>query len=285
MKKTMKLAHSLSTRPWRLNVFGFDGMLRLIGTVWYYSLSVAYALRIGAEIELHTDTLGERLLGHLPYTRIYTDLDDMPSNISSRFWAAGKMFALGNMDLGDVHIDGDVFFKKRSLLDDLERAPWDVLAQSVEDEQWVRSCYIREMKPFRIVPDVCESICLSLEDCKCAYNTGAVGFRMETLRRAFVNGYKTVVSAVSEAAGSDLDNSLFSTPDLVAEQLYIRQVAEAGKAEVRMVVDDPFSDLPAKIGYQHVLTSRKYAHIDRVKALLEVINPKIYANTKKLCHT
>ena len=70
-------------------------MKRLIGNIWYYALSVAYAKRSGASIDLYTDTLGSKLLSDIPYDNIYVTLDDLPSDLNPRFWAAGKMYALG----------------------------------------------------------------------------------------------------------------------------------------------------------------------------------------------
>lgn len=281
----MKLIHSLSTRPWRLNVFGYDGMKRLIGSVWYYSLSLAYALRIGAEIELHTDTLGERLLSHLPYSRILTDLDDMPTDISPRFWAAGKMFALDNMSVGDIHIDGDVFIKRRSLLDEMEQADWDAIVQSKEDETWVRACYGRELSAFRDAEAVCAQAGLDLTDLEGAYNTGCVGFRDGNLKSKFAEGYKKIAKAVSDTSEGRLDIRSLATPDLVAEQLYVRQLCDRNGAKVKTLLKEPYSDEPANIGYQHVLTVAKFNEVERVKALLGAVNPQIYAKTKRLCHT
>lgn len=281
----MKLIHSLNTRPWVLNAYGYDGMTRMTGTVWYYALSVAYAQRIGAEIELHTDTLGARLLGHLPYSDIRLSLDDMPRGISPRFWAAGKIFALEASRPGDVHIDGDVFIKKRQLLDDIASSHWDVVVQSEEDENWVRNCYIPQMGVFRRHCEQCEAVGLNLDDTAGAYNTGLLGIRSEEVRRSFTDGYRKLTEGLSAAQGDYLDGQIFATPDLVAEQLYIRQVAQANGAEVKVVLEAPGTDEPVEKGYQHVLTSRKFNELSRVKALLEAINAKIYTQTKRLCHT
>jgi len=99
-----------------------------------FAVSCAYAKKLGATIELHTDNLGKKLLGFLPYDAIHTTLEGLAieGDFDNNFWTAGKIETLKNMQLGDVHIDGDFFVKTPETLAMLFNFDGDVLFQCSE---------------------------------------------------------------------------------------------------------------------------------------------------------
>jgi len=252
----------------------------MIGNVWYFSLSMAYAIRSGAEITLHTDTLGAALLGHLPYTEIRLTLDDMPPGLHPRFWAAGKMWALAAEPAGSVHIDGDVFIKRPALAEDIAASEWDFIAQHWESSEW----YEKENVLFDAAPKICASLGIDVHRIG-AYNTGVLGFRDESMRDEYLSAYRSAALALSTRCRDILDQGHSLTPDVIIEQRHSFQICERHNARVKLILpcESGHGKLAAEIGYQHVLTSRKFELLDRCRDTLRRHFPYIYEKTYKLC--
>ncbi len=268
----MKLIHSFWTRPLEGRMYGIDRLDHLVGDVWMFALSVAYARREGFDIELHTDSLGAALLGHLPYGAVHLTLDGMPRDISPRFWAAGKIWAIEAAGDGAVHIDGDVFIKDAALLDCPEGT--GLIVQSVEPDQsrfwdmplagWREFCVGRGI-PLSATTD---------------YNTGVLGIFDSGLRRGFVDGYRRFARAAAEHYGGTLDGNEWLTPDLFAEQMQLYLLAQRAGVTVKTVLGDD-GTVPA--GFQHLITSAKYTAVPKVRATLKRFFPNIYQATYRLC--
>lgn len=276
----MRFVHSFNTRPMAIDCYGVDSLRRLLGSVWYFALSVAYIKRAGHEIVLHTDSLGRALLGHIPYDQIHLTLDNMPEELHPRFWAAGKIWALAAEGAGVVHIDGDVFIKRRELADELADEGWDFIAQHYESSEW----YEKENVLYDLAPEVC--LVRGLDTHRCgAYNTGVLGFRDPALMRDFIHGYKEIAMYFSAHHSDVLDSDSFLTPDVILEQRYVHQLCSRHGARVKLVLPGASrhgAQAVAK-GFQHVLTSRKFEQLDKCRAALERVAPDIYLNTLKIC--
>lgn len=280
MGRRVTFIHSLNTRPMFIDCYGVDTLRRLFGNVWYYSLSVAYAKASGARIVLHTDSLGAALLGHLPYDDIRHTLDDMPRDIHPRFWAAGKMWALAAEEPGAIHIDGDVFVKRPDIANDIADSEWDMIVQHYESSEW----YEAENVLYDRYPDVC--LARGLDHHRTgAYNTGVLGFRDRALRDTYISTYRDIAGFFSSRCSDLLDSHHMLTPDVIIEQRYAYQLAQATGARTKIVLPGTtgHSEYAAKIGFQHVITSSKFYRLDRCKKVLQKINPIIYDKTNKLC--
>lgn len=276
----MKFIHSFNTRPMAINCYDVSGLRRLLGNVWYFALSVAYIRRAGYPIVLHTDTLGAALLGHLPYDDVKLTLDDMPDDLHPRFWAAGKMWALEAEGTGAVHIDGDVFIKRRELADDMAHSGWDFIAQHYESSEW----YEKENVLFDRAPEACAAHGLYPHR-NGAYNTGVLGFRDAALMRDFIGGYKDLAAYFSRSHGTVLDSDDFLTPDVILEQRRAYQLCAGHHSRVKLVLpgDANHGAQAVAAGYQHVVTSRKFEQLDCCRKALEKISPDISHKTLKLC--
>ncbi|MFH8143477.1 MAG: hypothetical protein K1V88_08645, partial [Muribaculaceae bacterium] len=261
----MRLVHSFNTRPLSIDCYGVDSLRRMAGNIWYYALSVAYAKAAGAEIELHADSLGAALLGHLPYDSVHLTLDSMPRELHPRFWAAGKMWAIEAAGPGAVHIDGDVFIKRRSLLDDIAGSRWDFIAQHYESSEW----YEKENVLFDRHPRVCASRGLDTHR-PGAYNTGAIGFRDPALMESYLAAYKGMALELSGLARGLLDGGRDLTPDVIIEQRHAFQLCRRAGARVKLMLpgDTGHGQTATRIGYQHVVTSRKFELLDKCRAAL-----------------
>lgn len=279
------LIHSFNTRPLAINCYDTGGFARMCGNIWYFALSMAYVRALGARIELHTDSLGERLLGFLPYDSVHLTLDAMDADISPRFWAAGKVLALEAAAPGSIHIDGDVFIKKGAVLEAIEARPEAGLV--VQHREPGYPSYGAEAVRFKAVGSTCADCGIDLADTDNAYNTGFVGFRSQSLLRRWAEAYRTVACAYTAAYRDQIDTDAFAgvTPDLITEQLAIFQLARAEGVEACELLGDRAFDraFTGALGYQHVPTMHKFTFLPRVKAILRARFPEIYTKTSKIC--
>ena len=273
----LKLIHSFNTRPFFINAYDVSPITRMIGNIWYYALSVAYVKSFGASIELHTDTLGKALLGSLPYDKIHLTLDSLPTDLHPRFWAAGKMWALDASGPGVIHIDGDVFLKKSSLLKDIENSTWDFIGQSFESAEW----YVNEGK------HIFKSVGIDLDSINGAYNTGVIGFRNPKLLREFTESYKEKALEISRKYKETLESSPYLTPDIVLEQYNVYQICEKRGANVKLIIPrgQDINEEATKIGYQHCFTQTKFSQLDKCSETLKKVSPEIYNKIEKLCQS
>lgn len=273
----MKFVHSLSTRPMLQPCYGIDGLKRLLAQVWYFSLSVAYIKRLGAEISLHTDSLGAAMLSHLPYSDIHLTLDP-PSGIHPRFWAAGKFLSLQKEEAPVVHIDGDVFIKSPLCLNTIEELlrSHPIVVQSSDPARM----YVREVPLFEKEPEFCAAHYCT-PDGQDALNTGILGFRDEVTRENVVKNYLEIARYFSEKHAVELEEDDFLTPDLIAEQKMITGWSEAHGQTPGILLSD--ISRAQNIGYQHVYTVAKFRSLKMCADTLRIINPAIYRATELIC--
>lgn len=276
----MRFIHSFSTRPLSVDLYGYDALRRMAGNIWYFALSVAYLRRLGVKAVLHTDTLGAALLGHLPYDEVRLTLDDMPASIHPRFWAAGKVWALMAEPVGAIHIDGDVFIKSDKVLRHIDSQRWDFLAQHFESSEW----YEKENVVFDMDLPFIERQGIRPHD-NGAYNTGVIAFGSEELRDSYCRAYRLCAAHFSAVARGVLDGDNMLTPDVIIEQRHAFQICKRCNARVSLILPSASSlkEQANAIGYQHVLTGRKFDDLDRCKATLERIDKDIYHKTELLC--
>lgn len=273
----LKLIHSFNTKPFFINAYNVPQTTRMMGNIWYYALSFAYVKSFGASIELHTDTLGKALLSSLPYDKIHLTLDSLPTDLHPRFWAAGKIWALDASGPGVIHIDGDVFLKRSSLLEDIENSTWDFIGQSFEPTE----CYVNEGK------SMFKSVGIDLESIHGAYNTGVIGFRNPELLKEFTKSYKEKALEISRKHGKTLESSSFLTPDLILEQYNAYRICEKRGANVKLILPQglDINEEAIRIGYQHCLTCSKFSQLDKCSETLKRVSPEIYNKINKLCQS
>lgn len=274
----MKFIHSFSTKPLLINCYTIDGMQRLIAQIWYFSTSVAYLKKIGETIILHTDTLGSKLLGHLPYDEIKLTLDDMPDDINPRFWAAGKFVALKNESAPCIHIDGDVFIKSSNLAHHMKSIleTNDMLVQGSDPA----IMYEKETPLFLKHVNFCkEHYCEP--DNKDALNTGILGFKDNDVKNKIINNYFEIVRYFSEKEKDILNTENSLTPDLIAEQKMIAGFAASGQIKVSKLLNSPYD--ADRLNYQHVYSIMKLRTVKLCADTLRNLNPELYKETYKVC--
>jgi hypothetical protein len=269
--KKLRLCHSFWSAPCS------DGD-KLRANVWLYALSVAYAKKTGAKIVLHTDEKGKELLGFLPYDELHTTLQGI--TVNPRFWAAGKIFAQAAEPLGSIHIDGDVFIKRKNTIDLRRFQASDLIIQNIENFEYP---YIVHNIPYvkqALVRDAEMSKRLRLDENLSSYNCGVVGFNSQELKDQYISGYKRLynilVSNKKVLRTIELNRELI--PDLVIEQYWLTALAESRNAKVYALIADNYQRDAIRIHYTHLLGKTKYNGDvqKRIREMLKALNENIY---------
>ena len=263
--------HSLWTAPMQ------SDKRKLEVTALVYSLSVAYLKRFGCSINLHTDSLGKKLLGGIGYDHIYLTVEEIPTNISPKIFAYPKSMALEKEPVGTVHIDGDVFIKTEECLDRIFNHDCECVVQSYETQlPWLQSA-----KTF-MIPVLAENLLstgekLEIRDYDC--NTGVIGFFNDELKNLYISNYQELAKKLSKYEYLYLVNNQdgkFNCPDFVFEQQLILYLTRNKKVRCVLPVDSmPYTEerneVAKQIGYTHLLGPTKYDEdvIEKVKGRLE----------------
>lgn len=98
--------------------------------ICYYTLSCLYANESGIDLTLHTDSKFAEFI-YAPYKNIKITMDNVP-DIHKLIWAYSKFISLDKEPLGTIHIDGDVFLKDKSIINQLDFSEYDCMVQSLE---------------------------------------------------------------------------------------------------------------------------------------------------------
>lgn len=275
----MALVHSLWTKPMLKNSRGEQLQKQIETTVWCSASSVAYAKKHNEEIHLYADGLGRDLLSFLPYDDV--KVLDVPDNIPTEFWAAGKFFALADMNLGDIHVDNDVFLKTPELISELKNglSENDLIVQSIEDSWQVLNSY------YKMCRDVVKLNGIEFfnhleADYSPAYNCGVVGFNDEEFKRLYLDSYiNNICQIYSNPKAMDLiRNNENVWMDLLCEQQHLYNLAEMYDYKVYNLLGtgDEVFERSVALGYQHLLGPEKWILLDDIKVQLENLNPEIY---------
>lgn len=157
---------------------------------------------------------------------------------------------------------------------------WDFIAQHYESSEW----YEKENILFDRHPRVCASRGLDTHR-PGAYNTGAIGFRDPALMESYLAAYKGMALELSGLARGLLDGGRDLTPDVIIEQRHAFQLCRRAGARVKLMLpgDTGHGQTATRIGYQHVVTSRKFELLDKCRAALLAISPEIHEKTSRIC--
>ena len=278
----MRIFQSLWTKP-ALDK-RWDQSNQLEANIWLYTLSVIYAKKIGLEIVLHTDSLGKSLLSHLPYDKIYTTLNNIPSNIPTMIWAYGKFVALEKEPLGSIHIDGDVFLKHEGIKNKLEFSDYDMIVQNQESVAGTYPTIENTMIKYGVLGQ-------NVLTANFAYNCGIIGFNNENLKQQYLSFYHKHVNKIlhNSAIKNIMHSDKFFCVDLPLEQHSIATLSSNYKVKQLLTnkpggaaITDSTIQSAIKIGYQHLIGKEKYSYIDRIKVYVLALDSELYYKTKKV---
>lgn len=284
----MALVHSLWTKPMLKNTRGENTKKQIETTVWCSASSVAYAKKNNEEIHLYADGLGRDLLSFLPYDEIKSL--DIPDDVPTEFWAVGKFYALEKMNIGDIHIDNDVFLKTPELIAEIKQGlkENDLIVQSIEDSWEVLNSYYKLCRDV-IKQNNIEFINGLNADYSPAYNCGLVAFNNEELKRIYLESYFYSIKEIgsSSTAMNMIRNNNSVWMDLLCEQQHLYNLAEINDFKVYNLLGtgDEIYERAVNLGYQHLLGSEKWESLEEIKLQLFNLNKDIYKLTiKKLAN-
>lgn len=277
----MRLVHSLWTKPMFNNAREVKSHKQIITTLWCHASSVAYAKGLGLPIVLHADNFARKLLDYLPYDEIIPL--HVPDYAPTCLWAAGKFFALQNMELQDVHIDGDVFIKTHLLAMRIDYgvSHSDLIIQSVEDKQhtlndyYTNCAYLADKYKIDFINGANNSH-------GPAYNCGLVGFNNQTLKNLYLANYLHCHKQMAENEEAiDECLKLKTWPDLLFEQKNLYDIALGYDVFNVLGTGKEAYKTALQYGYQHILGSTKWSMLDDIKRQLYTINPIIFRQTNE----
>lgn len=277
----MRYVHSLWSKPMLRDARNVKAIRQLTTTLWCYASSVAYLKRLHQPIILFADEYAAEWLSYLPYDEIVPLI--LPDDAPTCLWAAGKFFALRDMELQDVHIDGDVFIKTRKLHERISygAAHSDLIIQSVEDCQntgnkYYASCYDAVDK-YGI-----DFINGANNDHSPAYNCGLVGFNNNELKDLYWQNYMHCHEQIASnpVAVSELD-AANCWLDLLFEQKNLFDIAKDYRVFNVLGTGRQAYISAIRYGYQHILGSSKWHCLDSIKRQLKDVDPKLYTNTQE----
>lgn len=285
--KEYHFVHSLWTTPMA------NDLKKLEHNAYIFALSVSYLKRLGCSINLHTDTLGKRLLDGIGYDHIYLTAEEIPETISPKIFAYIKSMSLDSEPLGTVHIDGDVFVKTPECLGRIFSHDCACVVQSVETSlPWVQPS-MTFMIPFLSENLLSNGERLEIKDYD--FNTGVIGFFDEGLKELYISNYQELAKKLSEYEYLSYCSRdyKFNCPDFVLEQQLIGQLTQNKKLRCVLPLDSiPYMEvrnsIAKDIGYTHLLGLTKYENDvpEKVKERLKEFGmlEKISKNIKEVLY-
>lgn len=238
----------------------------------YFILSCIYAKENGFNIRLHADKRTSNLLQIAPYDEIITDIPDVSPN-KPRIYAWSKFYAMKNEDLGNIHIDGDVFLKDKKLIDLLDFSDYDCIVQNIEEPKnnwgflWKESteCFKNCKYPY-----------FANRECKSMYNCGIIGINNQELKDIYFDTYENMCQQYN-INGIDCN----SVPDIIIEQQFLKDLIDFKNYNVKTILDFDNLSMADSIGYQHVIGCSKEPNLNTVIKLIKKHNTTVFNDVNK----
>lgn len=108
----------------------------LLNTLLDYAYSAALVHKYGHTITLYADKAGIDLLSVIPYDDVIEI--SIPENEPMHFAAQPKFYAMKQMNIGDILIDGDIFIETQDMYDKIESRQCDLLYSFTEDNEIIK---------------------------------------------------------------------------------------------------------------------------------------------------
>jgi|GEM_PF-1149035 len=276
----MRAFHSFSTRPLRAENYNrkLDKQIDCIITI--ATLSCLQAERLDIELVLHTDELGERMFGFLPYRNIYRTLDKHKCH--ERFWASGKMLAHQHEPLGSVHYDMDAVIKKIDLVRVLENSTEDLVVEAHEYETQLYDYTTNKL--WEIVPNF-PRLDMSSYKKYDAFRCGLVKINSQELKDKYIKGYWKIYDEFMRHNPEVLNDKNF-TPDIILEQSYLLNLVLQHNHSYHVLFGPSFGNTSNKntatsLGFNHFMSSVKYDWLEEIKVQLKKGNPHYFKKSQQ----
>lgn len=240
----------------------------------YFILSCLYIKHIGGNISIHTDDKFANLIEDCPYDNIYLDMNNC-YDAPKVFFAYPKLLSLAKEPLGTIHIDGDVFLKKKELLKTIDFKDYDCIVQHLESREFITWAHVwdKSSKHF----DNIEYPYYMKRFFNKMYNCGVLGFNNEDLFNEWYDNYFRMLDSYISHSN---DLNIGGVPDIVIEQQSLTELCEYKKYKVKTIL--PYGDnistaiFANEIGYQHSAGVTKSEDIIMCLQDIKIISPKQY---------
>lgn len=275
----MHFVHSLWTKPLIANRRNIEFKTALLTTILCNATSVAWITHLGGKINLYADGMGRDMLDFLPYDNIY-ELK-VPVHIPVCTWACGKFLALEKMELGDVHIDGDVFLKSNKLLELCSDNSYDMVVQSIENDKTTLKKYYSNVRNLLIKNNIQTKTC-SLEESP-SYNCGTIGFFNNELKQKYLVEYFTTLNNIinNKVLLLDLNKNLDAIPDLILEQQFLYELSRPYKVNNLLGDAETMYENAIELNYQHILGGFKENQLNNIIDELKYVDENLHKKTMK----
>lgn len=271
----LHLFHSLSTRPLVNHTKRYHNE-KAINQLWYTAWSILSAKKIfpSCLFNLHTDSLGAKLLEKLPYDNIIVDLDNLDTHLN--LFASAKFVALESEPLGAIHIDGDVILTNPLAENMLNYEQNEVIVQNYE------KTYLRELS--LITPIIPNAYDLFGQGSFCC---GIIGINNQKLKEDYINSYwkySSILKKNSKIVDSIMESSPSVIFDLLFEQSNLYSLCVKGKYNVKRLCRNLSNVFEMRhMGISHYIAAIKHyeENITKCKAAVKEMAPEIYERLSK----
>jgi hypothetical protein len=244
----------------------------------YFVLSCIYAKNSGFDIVVHCDDRAEDILKLAPYDDIIIDLENIKPPANSTIYAWGKFVAMQNEDLGNIHIDGDVFLKSPKLIKLLNFDEYDCIVQCLENRRIYGGNQNVIWRDNASLFNNCRYPDWAKRECNAMYNCGIIGINNAELKKEYFDTYNDMVKQY-KTTGLNIPGTV---PDIIIEQQFLKDLCEYKGYKVKnlLPVDNHNSlhSYAASIGYQHLIGDSKHKNLDKCLEVIKAFDSKIYTS-------
>lgn len=238
-----------------------------------YTLSCLYAKKSGFSINLHTDEKGAKLLDHCPYDKIIVDLKKEDFPLADILYAAPKFKAIENYPLGTIHIDGDVFLKKKGLQEILDFSDYDCIVQYTEAaDKGLLKCWSYAQSALKNLtfPK------WASREAERMYNNGVLGLNNATLKEEYIKTYWDMYNQFKTKGIKQ------GVPDVIIEQQFLLNLCEKkGYTHKEVLTWGHANKMANQIGYQHLIGHSKYHEYMKILEKIYQLDQNVYFALKK----
>lgn len=244
-----------------------------------YGLSAILCKRHGYSIKLYCDDLFYKYIKGTGIEDLYDTIDfsinDYPLPPKD-IYADTKFRVMQNEPIGTIHLDGDVFLFKKSILDTIMDSNFDVLVQHKESK---KNCTCTFWKESTLSLKDCAKPEWANPVCNAMYNCGVICIKNEKLKQEYFDAYWKMYNEYS-VHGSKNPN-LIRVPDIIIEQQYLTDLCESHDYIVKTILPETHvHEYAQSIGYSHLIGNGKMHHFYKVLKVIYKYDKEIYYKLK-----
>lgn len=269
----MNFAHSFWSKPLFENKFSFQYKFEeaLLNTLLDYAYSVQLLHKYGYKITLYADKIGIDLFSVIPYDNVVEI--DIPNNESIHFAAQPKFYALKQMNLGDILIDGDVFMETENIFDLIKSKECDCLYSFNETKDYIekgKEIYVKVINKLKDTNGLLYS--LPSIDNVSSINTSLIRLNNQELKNKFIDQYFYHKELLKNIDWGD------AWPDYIIEQYFLLQISN--KFSIKPLVQNVENYMDEEIGFIH-LGWTKTIFQNRIRQSLYFLDKDLFKTVMK----